>query len=124
MTRNHWMLFGFFLPSSAWGVRRRPAGSGRVLVWLGAVLAWLGIAVAIERKPWPPASRGALLQAIVGASAVAIAMSATRFSLAGVGRLPRCSAPCLVPCIPLDPILQQTMTRFCRSGLPRRSDWF
>ena len=44
----------------------------------------LGIALAIERKPWPPAGR-TLLQAIVGAAAVAIAMSATRFSLAGVG---------------------------------------
>ena len=84
MTRNHWMLFGFFIAIVGMGVYAVAPLVGRVLVWLGAVLAWLGIAVAIERKPWPPASR-ALLQAIVGASAVAIAMSATRFSLAGVG---------------------------------------
>ncbi len=84
MTRNHWMLFGFFIAIIGMGVYAVAPLAGRLLVWLGAVLAWLGIALAIERKPWPPAGR-TLLQAIVGAAAVAIAMSATRFSLAGVG---------------------------------------
>ncbi len=84
MTRNHWMLFGFFLAIAGMAVYAVAPLAGRLLVWLGAVLAWLGIAIAIERKPWPAAGRQ-LLQAIVGAAAVAIAMSATRFSLAGVG---------------------------------------
>ncbi|MBL8311158.1 MAG: hypothetical protein JNL19_12090 [Burkholderiales bacterium] len=84
MTRNHWMLFGFFMAIVGMGVYSVAPLAGRLLVWLGAVLAWLGIAVAIESKPWAPIGR-ALLQAIVGAAAVAIAMSATRFSLAGIG---------------------------------------
>lgn len=84
MTRNHWMLFGFFIAIVGMGVYSIAPLAGRLLVWLGTVLAWLGIAHAIELKPWAPAGR-ALLQAIVGAAAVAIAMSATHFSLAGVG---------------------------------------
>lgn len=84
MTRNHGILFGFFIAIVGMGVYAMAPLAGRLLVWLGVVLAWLGLALAIERKPWSAVGRAAL-QAIVGAAAVAIAMSATRFSLAGIG---------------------------------------
>ena len=76
MTRNHGMLFGFFIAIVGMGVYAVAPLAGRLLVWLGVVLAWLGLALAIERKPWSAVGR-MLLQAIVGAAAVAIAMSAT-----------------------------------------------
>jgi uncharacterized protein YqgC (DUF456 family) len=83
MTRNHWMLLGFFLAilgMVGYAVAPVPA---RIMLWLGVALAWFGIAVAINRKPWSPGGKR-VLQILVGASALAIAMTATRLSLAGI----------------------------------------
>jgi hypothetical protein len=83
MTRNHWMLLGFFMAIVGmllFAVAPLPA---RALVWCGTAFAWLGIAAAVESKPWHRSSKR-LLQTIIGAAALAIAMSATKFSLAGV----------------------------------------
>lgn len=83
MTRNHWMLLGFFLAivgMIAYAVAPIP---GRILMWVGVALAWFGIAVAVNRRPWSAAGK-TLLQILVGAAALAIAMTATRLSIAGI----------------------------------------
>jgi len=83
VTRNHWMLLGFFLAivgMVAYAVAPMP---GRILLWIGVALAWFGIAVAVNRRPWSPSGK-TLLQILVGAAALAIAMTATRLSIAGI----------------------------------------
>ena len=83
MTRNHWMLLGFFLMISgmvAYGALPMP---GRLLIWLGVALAWFGMAIALENQPWSAIGKR-FLQILIGAAALAIAMSATRLSIAGV----------------------------------------
>jgi hypothetical protein len=83
MTRNHWMLLGFFLAIAGMFVFAVAPRLGMVLVWSGAVLSWFGIAVAIERKPWVPRGK-MLLQILLGASAFAIALTASPLSLRGI----------------------------------------
>lgn len=76
-------MLGFFLAivgMIAYAVAPMP---GRALLWVGVALAWFGIAVAINRKPWSTGGK-TLLQILVGAAALAIAMTATRLSLAGI----------------------------------------
>lgn len=83
MTRNHWMLLGFFfaiIGMFAFAVAPVPA---RILLWVGVALAWFGMAIALQQRPWPALGK-LLLQVLIGASALAIAMTATRFSLAGI----------------------------------------
>jgi len=83
MTRNHWMLLGFFLMICgmvAYAVLPMP---GRLLIWLGVALAWFGMAIALQSQPWS-ASGKLFLQILIGAAALAIAMSATRLSIAGI----------------------------------------
>ena len=83
MTRNHWMLLGFFLMILGmvlYGVLPMP---GRFLTWIGVALAWFGMAIALQNQPW--SAKGKLfLQILIGAAALAIAMSATRLSIAGI----------------------------------------
>lgn len=83
MTRNHWMLLGFFLAivgMFAFAVAPVPA---RIMLWLGVALAWFGMAVALQQRPWSAMGK-MLLQILIGAAALAIAMTATRLSLAGI----------------------------------------
>lgn len=83
MTRNHWMLFGFFLAivgMFAFAVAPVPA---RIMLWLGVALAWFGMAIALQQRPWSAIGK-LFLQILIGASALAIAMTATRLSLAGI----------------------------------------
>ena len=83
MTRNHWMLLGFFfaiIGMFAFAVAPVPA---RILLWVGVALAWFGMAIALQQRPWPALGK-LLLQVLIGASALAIAMTATRLSLAGI----------------------------------------
>ena len=83
MTRNHWMLLGFFLAivgMFAFAVAPVPA---RIMLWLGVALAWFGMAVALQQRPWSAFGK-VLLQTLIGAAALAIAMTATRLSLAGI----------------------------------------
>ena len=52
MTRNHWMLLGFFLAivgMFGFAVAPMPA---RIMLWLGVALAWFGMAIALQRRPW------------------------------------------------------------------------
>ena len=54
MTRNHWMLLGFFLAivgMFAFAVAPVPA---RIMLWLGVALAWFGMAIALQQRPWAP----------------------------------------------------------------------
>ena len=77
------MLLGFFLMIS--GMLAYPAlpMPGRLLIWLGVALAWFGMAIALQNRPW--SAKGKLcLQILIGAAALAIAMSATRLSIAGI----------------------------------------
>ena len=83
MTRNHWMLFGFFLAIIGMLAFAIAPMLGRTLVWLGVALAWFGMAIALEQRPWSAYGK-LLLQILIGAAAVAIAMSATRLSIAGI----------------------------------------
>ena len=83
MTRNHWMLLGFFLAiigMFAFAVAPVPA---RIMLWLGVALAWFGMAVALQQRSWSAPGK-LLLQVLIGAAALAIAMTATRLSLAGI----------------------------------------
>ncbi len=83
MTRNHWMLLGFFLAivgMFAFAVAPVPA---RIMLWLGVALAWFGMAIALQQRPWSAIGK-LFLQILIGASALAIAMTATRLSLAGI----------------------------------------
>jgi uncharacterized protein YqgC (DUF456 family) len=83
MTRNHWMLLGFFLAivgMFSFAVAPIPA---RIMLWLGVALAWFGMAVALAQRPWAAAGK-LCLQVLIGAAALAIAMTATRLSLAGI----------------------------------------
>ena len=83
MTRNHWMLLGFFfaiIGMFTFAVAPVPA---RIMLWLGVALAWFGMAVALQQRPWPALGK-VLLQMLIGAAALAIAMTATRLSLAGI----------------------------------------
>ena len=83
MTRNHWMLLGFFLAiigMFAFAVAPVPA---RIMLWLGVALAWFGMAIALQQRPWSAIGK-LLLQMLIGAAALAIAMTATRLSLAGI----------------------------------------
>ena len=83
MTRNHWMLLGFFLMISGMLAYAALPMPGRLLIWLGVALSWFGMAIALQNQPW--SARGKLfLQILIGAAALAIAMSATRLSLAGI----------------------------------------
>ena len=83
MTRNHWMLFGFFLMIVGMFAFALAPMLGRMLLWLGVALAWFGMAIALERRPWS-ASGKLFLQVLIGAAALAIAMSATRLSITGI----------------------------------------
>lgn len=83
MTRNHWMLLGFFFAIAGMFAFAVAPKLGMFLVWSGAVLAWFGIAIAIERKPWSPRGK-MLLQILLGASAFAIALTASPLSLRGI----------------------------------------
>lgn len=83
MTRNHWMLLGFFFAivgMFAFAVAPVPA---RIMLWLGVALAWFGMAIALQQRPWSTMGK-LFLQILIGASALAIAMTATRLSLAGI----------------------------------------
>ena len=83
MTRNHWMLLGFFLAiigMASFAVAPMPA---RIMLWLGVALAWFGMAIALQQRPWSAIGK-LFLQILIGASALAIAMTATRLSLAGI----------------------------------------
>ena len=83
MTRNHWMLLGFFLAiigMFGFAVAPMPA---RILLWLGVALAWFGMAIALQQRPWSAPGK-LFLQVLIGAAALAIAMTATRLSLAGI----------------------------------------
>jgi hypothetical protein len=83
MTRNHWMLLGFFLAIVGMFAFAVVPKLGMFLVWSGAVLAWFGMAVAIEQKPW--SIRGKmLLQILLGASAFSIALTASPLSIRGI----------------------------------------
>ncbi len=83
MTRNHWMMLGFFLAIVGMFAFAVAPKIGMILVWLGAVLAWFGMAVAIEKKPWTPAGKRTL-QILLGASAFALAMTASPLSIRGI----------------------------------------
>ena len=77
------MLLGFFLAivgMFAFAVAPVPA---RIMLWLGVALAWFGMAIALQQRPWPAIGK-LFLQILIGASALAIAMTATRLSLAGI----------------------------------------
>ena len=83
MTRNHWMMLGFFLAIVGMiGFSAAPR-LGMLLVWSGAVLAWFGMAVALEKKPWSNGGKR-LLQMFLGASVFALAMTASPLSLRGI----------------------------------------
>ncbi len=83
MTRNHWMLLGFFLAIVGMLLFAVAPVPGRLLVWLGVALAWFGLAIALEQRPWSAYGK-LFLQTLIGAAALAIAMSATRLSIAGI----------------------------------------
>jgi hypothetical protein len=83
MTRNHWMMLGFFLAIVGTFVFAVAPRIGMILVWIGAVLAWLGMAVAIEKKPWSAGGKR-LLQMLLGASAFALALTASPLSIPGI----------------------------------------
>jgi hypothetical protein len=77
------MLLGFFLTIVGMFTFIVAPKLGMLLVWSGAVMAWFGMAVAIEKKPW--SARGKmLLQSLLGASAFALALSASPLSIRGV----------------------------------------
>ena len=83
MTRNHWMLLGFFLMISGMVAYAALPMPGRLLIWLGVVTAWFGMAIGLQNQRW--SAKGKLfLQVLIGAAALAIAMSATRLSIAGI----------------------------------------
>lgn len=83
MSRNAVMLLGFFLTIAGMFAFAVVPRVGMAMVWLGAVLAWFGMAVAIEQKPW--SSRGKrLLQSLLGASAFALALTASPLSIRGI----------------------------------------
>ena len=83
MTRNHWMLLGFFLAIvGMFGFAVAPVPA-RIMLWLGVALAWFGMALALQQRPWSAIGK-LFLQMLIGASALAIAMTATRLSLAGI----------------------------------------
>ncbi len=83
MTRNHWMLLGFFLAivgMFSFAVAPVPA---RIMLWVGVALAWFGMAVALAQRPWAAVGKF-FLQVLIGAAALAIAMTATRLSMPGI----------------------------------------
>jgi uncharacterized protein YqgC (DUF456 family) len=83
MTRNHWMLLGFFLAIiGMFGFAVAPIPA-RIMLWLGVALAWFGMAIALQQRPWGTVGK-LFLQILIGAAALAIAMTATRLSLAGI----------------------------------------
>ena len=83
MTRNHWMLLGFFLAiAGMFGFAVAPVPA-RIMLWLGVALAWFGMAIALQRRSWSAVGK-LFLQILIGAAALAIAMTATRLSLAGI----------------------------------------
>ncbi len=83
MSRNAIMLLGFFLAITGMFAFAVAPRIGMGMVWLGAVLAWFGMAVAIEQKPWSPSGKR-ILQILLGASAFALALTASPLSIRGV----------------------------------------
>jgi hypothetical protein len=83
MTRNHWMMLGFFLVIAGMFAFAVAPRIGMILVWVGAVLAWFGMMVAIEAKPWTAGGKR-LLQILLGASAFAMALTASPLSIRGI----------------------------------------
>ena len=83
MTRNHWMMLGFFLAIVGMFAFAVAPRIGMILVWIGAVLAWFGMVVAIESKPWTAGGKR-LLQILLGASVFALALTASPLSIRGV----------------------------------------
>jgi hypothetical protein len=83
MSRNAIMLLGFFLAIVGMFAYAVAPRVGMVMVWVGSVFAWFGMAVAIEQKPWSePGKRG--LQILLGASAFALALTASPLSIRGI----------------------------------------
>jgi hypothetical protein len=83
MSRNAVMLFGFFLAIAGMFAFIVAPRLGMAMVWIGAILAWFGMAVAIERKPWSTGGKR-LLQILLGASAFALALTASPLSIRGI----------------------------------------
>ncbi len=83
MSRNAAMLLGFFLAIAGMFAFAVAPRVGMAFVWIGAVLAWFGMAVAIEKKPWSPNGKR-LLQILLGASAFALALTASPLSIRGI----------------------------------------
>lgn len=83
MSRNAVMLLGFFLAIIGMFAFAVAPRIGMGMVWIGAVLAWFGMAVAIEQKPWIPRGK-LLLQILLGASAFALALTASPLSIRGI----------------------------------------
>jgi hypothetical protein len=83
MTRTHGLLAGFLLIMLGMlGFAMLP-GLGRLLVWCGAILVWLSLATAMQAMPWSASGKRSL-QTLLGTAVVAVAMSATAFSLTGI----------------------------------------
>jgi hypothetical protein len=83
MSRNAVMLLGFFLAIAGMFAYAVAPRIGMLLVWIGALLAWFGMAVAVEKQAWSPAGKR-LLQILLGASAFALALSASPLPIRGV----------------------------------------
>jgi hypothetical protein len=83
VSRSAIMLLGFFLAIVGMFAFAVAPRVGMILVWIGAVLAWFGMAVAIEQKPWSPGGKR-LLQMLLGASAFALALTASPLSIRGI----------------------------------------
>jgi hypothetical protein len=83
MSRNAVMLLGFFLAIAGMFAFAVAPRIGMGLVWIGAVFAWFGMAIAIEQKPWS-ANGKRLLQVLLGASAFALALTASPLSIRGI----------------------------------------
>ncbi len=83
MSRNAVMLLGFFLAIVGMFAFAVAPRIGMGMVWIGAVFAWFGMAIAIEQKPWSVNGKR-LLQVLLGASAFALALTASPLSIRGV----------------------------------------
>lgn len=83
MSRNAVMLLGFFLAIAGMFAFAVAPRVGMGMVWIGAVLAWFGMAIAIEQKPWSTGGKR-LLQILLGASAFALALTASPLSIRGI----------------------------------------
>jgi hypothetical protein len=83
MSRNAVMLLGFFLAIAGMFAFAVAPRVGMGMVWTGAVCAWFGMAAAIEQKPWSPRGKR-LLQMLLGASAFALALTASPLSIRGI----------------------------------------